>query len=584
LAGILLKYYIVFDKLFQTGKKKKMTTAYSYIRLSSKEQIKGHGSLRQTKAIKEAAQRYHWNLSEQTFSDLGVSSFKGLNRLSGALGQFIKLAQTGQIEKGSVLIVENVDRLSRENVTKSVSLMFNLINLGINIYTLSDDRIYKEGSPTALMDLMLWALSAQRAHEESVMKSKRIRASRENAKQRAREAGVVMNRSLPAWLKWSDDRTELIVKDEIATVIQRIFKLYADGLSMKPIAMRLNAEDIEYWGRTKKWSHSTVKNLIKNINVTGTMQPLKLEDGKCIPEGLPIENYYPRIVEQDVWQTTVNLRNAKTNSRGRHSADKETHNLFRGLLKCTCGTGFSLNNSTVKGKRYSSLRCTALKSNGCKAKTWNYKPFETIVLLALQDLDWSSIIGINEAQSDVKQNELNRRLENLQLTIDSNHNKINNLSSAIADGLNSSTVMNNLMQLEADQEKLEAEKDAVIRELNSLKQSQSNLDDNIEQLQELFSMLSNGDDVRHKINQRLNQELDKIVVGESDDYITFNKLGGAYKDEELTIPVLPEGKDSIKGSIALVFKSGASIHIDVLKNYKRAFSWQDGLYTEYVLG
>lgn len=561
-----------------------MTTAYSYVRLSSKEQIKGHGNLRQTKAIHEAAQRYHWHLSEQTFSDLGVSSFKGLNRLSGALSQFIELAQTGQIEKGSVLIVENVDRLSRENVMNSVSLMLNLINLGITIYTLSDDRIYKQQSDTAFMDLMLWALSAQRAHEESVMKSQRIRASRENAKERAREAGVVMNRSLPAWLKWSENRTELIVIDEIAVIIQRIFKLYAEGLSMKPIAMRLNAECIEYWGKTKTWSHSTVQNLLKNPSVTGAMQPLKRVDNKFIPDGLPIENYYPRIIEQDLWQTTVNLRKAKVSSRGRHSADKETHNLFRGLLKCTCGTGLSLNNSTAKRKRYSSLRCTSLKTNGCKAKTWNYKRFETIVLLALHDLDWSNIISTNKAQGNIQRMELSNHVETLQLSVDSNVIKINNLSDAIAGGLNSPTVMNNLMKLEADQEKLQAEIDTATTKLNSLAQSQSNLDDSIEQLQELFSMLSNGDDVRHKINQRLNQELDKIIVGESADYITFNELSGAYKDKELTVPALPEGKDSIKGTITLVFKSGVTVHIDVLKNYKRAFSWQDGEYNEYALG
>jgi DNA invertase Pin-like site-specific DNA recombinase len=39
-----------------------------------------------------------------------------LHKSKGALGQFLKLVEQGCIAKGSTLLVENMDRLSREQV------------------------------------------------------------------------------------------------------------------------------------------------------------------------------------------------------------------------------------------------------------------------------------------------------------------------------------------------------------------------------------------------------------------------------------------------------------------------------------
>jgi hypothetical protein len=54
--------------------------------------------------------------TELTFEDLGKSAYRGANVMDGALGQFIEAVDSGQVKKGSYLLVENLDRLSRDRI------------------------------------------------------------------------------------------------------------------------------------------------------------------------------------------------------------------------------------------------------------------------------------------------------------------------------------------------------------------------------------------------------------------------------------------------------------------------------------
>ncbi len=87
--------------------------AYSYIRFSSAEQEKGDSLRRQTKLRDEVLQRHpEWILDESPMQDFGVSAWEGANITEGALGGFIVACEAGKIPRGSVLIIEQWDRLS----------------------------------------------------------------------------------------------------------------------------------------------------------------------------------------------------------------------------------------------------------------------------------------------------------------------------------------------------------------------------------------------------------------------------------------------------------------------------------------
>lgn len=125
-----------------------MPVAYSYIRFSSEKQKKGHSVKRQEEmALKYIERNPQLDLeldTELNMKDLSVSGFKGKNLAEGALGNFVRLAYAGEIEKGSYLLVENLDRFSRDEAWKAVTSLMSLIQAGIVVITLSDESIYSE--------------------------------------------------------------------------------------------------------------------------------------------------------------------------------------------------------------------------------------------------------------------------------------------------------------------------------------------------------------------------------------------------------------------------------------------------------
>ena len=141
--------------------------AYSYIRMSTDVQRKGDSLRRQLEASRRYAAANDLELVEDfRLEDLGVSAFKGANVTSGALGHFLAAVREGRVEKGSYLIVESLDRLSRQAVMESFTLFAEITRSGVNIATLTDNQIYKAGN-TDFPQLVYSLTVMSRANEES---------------------------------------------------------------------------------------------------------------------------------------------------------------------------------------------------------------------------------------------------------------------------------------------------------------------------------------------------------------------------------------------------------------------------------
>jgi len=121
--------------------------AYSYIRMSSKRQIKGDSLRRQLDLSRQYADRHNLKLDEETtFADKGVSAWAGANLTEGQFGQFLAAAKQGRIKPGSYLLVESLDRLSRQQVRTALVPFMELINGGIVIVTLNDNQVYSKAT------------------------------------------------------------------------------------------------------------------------------------------------------------------------------------------------------------------------------------------------------------------------------------------------------------------------------------------------------------------------------------------------------------------------------------------------------
>ena len=119
--------------------------AYSYIRFSTPEQASGDSYRRQAELSNRYAEEHGLNLDTSlSLCDLGISGLTGENRSKGALALFLKAVETGKVPAGSFLVVESLDRLSRDTMSEQMSLFIGLINAGLTVVTLADGQSYSK--------------------------------------------------------------------------------------------------------------------------------------------------------------------------------------------------------------------------------------------------------------------------------------------------------------------------------------------------------------------------------------------------------------------------------------------------------
>src|SRR4051812_20719638 len=178
-----------------------MPKAYSYIRWSRPEQARGDSLRRQLEPSHSYCREHGLDLDE-SFRDPGVSAYRGKNRTEGALAAFINAIDQVKIAPGSYLLIESLDRLSREEVLVALELFMGIIRRGVKIVTLLDGHRYDRESLNANPAmLMVSIVEMMRAHEEPRTKGERVARANENKCKRARDDLVPITAMCPGWLR-----------------------------------------------------------------------------------------------------------------------------------------------------------------------------------------------------------------------------------------------------------------------------------------------------------------------------------------------------------------------------------------------
>lgn len=178
-----------------------------------------------------------------------------------------------------------------------------------------------------------------------------------------------------------------VINAEEAAVVRRIFKLYADGHSLKAIAAILNQESVRApydGGHGAKrngvgWPHTSVRNVLRNERYIGrwvwnqfkwVRRPGQKSRRRVPrPQHEHVSKEIPSlaIVDQDLWDAVRNrTRRGPKPGKGRpHGAGKHCH-VFAGLLRCgVCGNSMGVTGQKMKnGVRYAQLGCTTNNSRG----------------------------------------------------------------------------------------------------------------------------------------------------------------------------------------------------------------------------
>lgn len=358
-----------------------MRQAFSYSRFSDKKQAGGTSLDRQAKRFAAICAAKKWTPDLSTFSDSAVSAFRGKNARDGDLRRFITAIETGKVPAGSVLVLENIDRLSRQNPwTALTGTLKEIIDLGVAVYSEAGDLLVDRNSDA--IDLIRLIVEQDRSHKESKYKSERVKQSWAKRHQLETKATSVA----PAWLKLSADKTRFLPVPEKVATVKRIFDLAIAGYGIASIAKTLNREKVPSIARSGQWLPYVAK-VLHNRAVLGEYLRHEMDaNNKRKPAGDPIIGYYPAIITEDTFyraQKAISDRKHKGGNIG-----KAVSNLFSHLV-FDARDGAKMVNAN-KGKRSSGKALVNANAKnaqaGAKYSAINYETFEQAILAHLQEV------------------------------------------------------------------------------------------------------------------------------------------------------------------------------------------------------
>lgn len=400
-----------------------MPKAYSYIRFSSARQQKGDSLKRQTD-LRDQYLQQHPELELDTsigLEDLGVSAYDKTNITKGALGGFLRQVEEGRIPRGSFLLVESLDRLSRIQPIDALPIFLNVINAGITIVTLFDNQVHSRESIGANpYALMMSIANMIRANEESATKSKRVRSAWDA--KRKNISSKRLTDVCPYWLKPAPGDKGFEFIPEHVEVVKRIFQMSQDGIGNATIVKTFNDEGVPtFSAKTKGWQKSYIQKTLNNTAVYGEFQTFLQRDGEMTPVEV-IPDYYPAVLSREQWQIAASSRSSRR-MRGGVGKGKNLTNLFSGILHCGycggpmgIGSYYNIRKDGVK-KEIKHISCTnARRGLGCKCIQWKYTDFENLVLRFCKEVDLAQVLRVDLNAENEIDNAL-ERLEGLKLEI-----------------------------------------------------------------------------------------------------------------------------------------------------------------------
>ena len=440
---------VLFDKsplLADVNNEMKKPIAYSYIRFSSERQTDGNSEPRQVDLAQRWAKAKGVNL-DMGYIDRGIPSFRGTNRKTGALGKFIAAVKAGIIKKGSYLVVEDPDRLSREHPWDTINTLRNdILAYGIVLVVAKTENEYTEENiraDTTGMKLAMLTLEFGRASSESARKSDLLTKSWEAKRERALKPGGKLTSMAPAWIETivtgegrHKDRVFKLIPERVK-VVREIYFLHIKGRGTRAIAQILNDRKEPTWGKAKgkktatHWHSSYISKILANPAVIGEYRPhifKMIQDPEKpterkqirVPTGEVWKNYYDPVIKLATYEKVQAMatERGKRGVTGGRITD-EISNLFPGLVFGILPDPLAKNPDTDEPRlsptiavecRYKSkgathghgkylvsqtdpINKTRKKSDELKPERWSYLAVEYAILTTLQEINWRTIVG-----------------------------------------------------------------------------------------------------------------------------------------------------------------------------------------------
>lgn len=372
-----------------------------YARLSSEDLQEGTSvSIETQKKILEDYCESNGIIIYNVYIDDG---YTGTNFNRPAFKQLLRDCENKQF---NMVIVKDLSRLGREHIETDNYIEKYFPERNIRFVAIGDD--YDSESKMQDLDFIvpmrnLFNQFYPADTSKKVRQAFRAKASR----------GEFIGAQAPFGYKKSDkDKHVLIIDEEVAPIVQRMFGLIAyHGYGFTKVAKLLSSEKIltpsayqaqnsnrEYNKNPYDWNLGSVRAIINNETylgklVSGKRSVMSFKNKRVIKKDredwIVVDNMFPPIITQEVWDDA----HARIGERKRDTTSS-FDNIFAGLIRCDkCGKVLGLS-SNKKEKPY--YVCETYKKKGKHICTPHYTLYNDIYDTVLQKIQ--EVVGV--IQSD----------------------------------------------------------------------------------------------------------------------------------------------------------------------------------------
>lgn len=363
----------------------------------------GDSERRQLALAKAYCQEHGLRLSDRCFADRGRSAFHGKHRQQGDLKALLEL-----VRPGDIVLVENIDRWSREDPLDAQLELRNVVNRGVEFAFLQERvRVTKENFGSPQIRYLLF-FGSDRANGESERKRQLAQAAWDKKKELARQGKTVHMPRLALWLRWDEEQDKPVVIEAKAALVRRMFCLAAAGKGIMEIVHEMrDLPPISSGGNKHRpnWNPTFIRNLLKNRATTG----------HYVEKGLPaVPNVWPPIMTEEIFcivQSKLALISRDT--RPGHASEG---NLFTGLIRCgRCGRENLILHTGGDARTARLMCCGAGKGRtGCGFTGVPVELVERSFLSLMANADRLRPLLSNGEQRPSKLDELQAQLEDAQ--------------------------------------------------------------------------------------------------------------------------------------------------------------------------
>jgi DNA invertase Pin-like site-specific DNA recombinase len=380
-----------------------MRRAYSYVRFSDRRQMAGDSLRRQLKLTEDYCERNGLFLDESlNLRDLGVPAFRGENADTGALALFLEAIKLKRVPRGSVLVVEQLDRVSRSDIDEALPLFMGILKAGVSVVTVRPEREYTAERTRGNIGVILEVVLAfVLANEESRKKSERVQDEWRERFNKLDEGKVTAR--APSWLRLRPDRKKFELIPAAAAVVRKIFRMAEDGYGVKAIVRALNEEGVPTIGRSGTWHNTFVHKMLSGRAAIGEYQSFTGYGREMKPFGPPIEGYFPAVVPPEQFyrvQKALRDRKQKAGPRGRFVT-----NLLGGMLRDARDHGPVIIATKLNGKRSLASAKAMRGEKGAKYVSFPMRAFEDAVLELLDEVKVADVLPASGGTNDARERE-----------------------------------------------------------------------------------------------------------------------------------------------------------------------------------